>query len=66
MPYWSIYCLWCNGYIVDALLECVPAKVNLRVLGPNRDSDRFEIVLGKNARSELFVQIEIILKRRQK
>ncbi len=24
MPYWSIYCLWCNGYIADALLECVP------------------------------------------
>ncbi len=24
MPYWSIYCLYCNGYIVDALLECVP------------------------------------------
>lgn len=25
MPYWSIYCLWCSGYIADALLECVPA-----------------------------------------
>ncbi len=25
MPYWSIYCLYCNGYIVDALLECLPA-----------------------------------------
>jgi hypothetical protein len=25
MPYWSIYRLYCNGYIVDALLECVPA-----------------------------------------
>jgi hypothetical protein len=25
MPYWSIYCLYCGGYIVDALLECVPA-----------------------------------------
>jgi hypothetical protein len=24
MPYWSIYCLYCNGYIVDALLECIP------------------------------------------
>ena len=24
MPYWSIYCLWCQGAIVDALLECVP------------------------------------------
>jgi hypothetical protein len=25
MPYWSIYCLYCRGYIVDALLECLPA-----------------------------------------
>ena len=25
MPYWSIYCLYCQGYIADALLECVPA-----------------------------------------
>lgn len=25
MPYWSIYCLHCHGYIVDALLECLPA-----------------------------------------
>jgi hypothetical protein len=25
MPYWSIYCLYCRGYIIDALLECVPA-----------------------------------------
>ncbi len=24
MPYWSIYCLYCHGYIVDALLECIP------------------------------------------
>jgi hypothetical protein len=24
VPYWSIYCLWCNGYIADALLECIP------------------------------------------
>jgi hypothetical protein len=24
MPYWSIYCLYCGGYISDALLECVP------------------------------------------
>jgi hypothetical protein len=24
MPYWSIYCLYCLGYISDALLECVP------------------------------------------
>jgi hypothetical protein len=26
MPYWSLYCLLCNGYIADALLECVPAS----------------------------------------
>jgi hypothetical protein len=25
MPYWSIYCLHCGGYLADALLECVPA-----------------------------------------
>jgi hypothetical protein len=25
MPYWSIFCLYCSGYIADALLECVPA-----------------------------------------
>jgi hypothetical protein len=25
MPYWSIYCLYCSGYIADALLECLPA-----------------------------------------
>jgi hypothetical protein len=24
MPYWSIFCLYCRGYIADALLECVP------------------------------------------
>jgi hypothetical protein len=24
VPYWSIYCLLCNGYIADALLECIP------------------------------------------
>jgi hypothetical protein len=24
MPYWSVYCLYCQGYIADALLECVP------------------------------------------
>lgn len=26
MPYWSIYCVYCHGYISDALLECVPAR----------------------------------------
>jgi hypothetical protein len=25
MPYWSIYCLYCGGYLVDGLLECLPA-----------------------------------------
>lgn len=25
MPYWSIFCLHCHGYLADALLECVPA-----------------------------------------
>jgi hypothetical protein len=29
MPYWSVYCLYCSGYIVDALLECVPAAKRL-------------------------------------
>jgi hypothetical protein len=24
MPYWSIYCVFCHGYIADALLECIP------------------------------------------
>jgi hypothetical protein len=27
MPYWSIYCLYCHGYIADGLLECVPAAM---------------------------------------
>ena len=26
MPYWSVFCLYCGGYIADALLECVPAS----------------------------------------
>jgi hypothetical protein len=26
MPYWSIFCLYCHGYIADALLECVPVS----------------------------------------
>jgi hypothetical protein len=25
MPYWSIVCPLCAGYIIDALLECLPA-----------------------------------------
>jgi hypothetical protein len=25
MPYWRISCLSCQGYIADALLECLPA-----------------------------------------
>jgi hypothetical protein len=24
MPYWSIFCSNCRGYIADALLECLP------------------------------------------
>jgi hypothetical protein len=24
MPYWSVYCVVCGGYITDALLECIP------------------------------------------
>ena len=30
MPYWSIYCIYCHGYIIDALLECVPAAKQLK------------------------------------
>jgi hypothetical protein len=30
MPYWSIYCLFCRGYIIDALLECLPAVQRLK------------------------------------
>jgi hypothetical protein len=25
MPYWGVFCPFCNGYIADALLECLPA-----------------------------------------
>jgi hypothetical protein len=25
MPYWSVFCPHCRGYLADALLECVPA-----------------------------------------
>ena len=25
MPYWSVVCFYCQGLIVDGLLECVPA-----------------------------------------
>jgi len=25
MPYWSMYCIYCSGFIIDGLLECVPA-----------------------------------------
>ena len=24
MPYWSVICIYCQGLILDALLECVP------------------------------------------
>jgi hypothetical protein len=30
MPYWSIFCLYCRGYISDALLECLPASKRLK------------------------------------
>lgn len=26
MPYWGIHCLYCNGYILDGLLECLPIE----------------------------------------
>jgi len=26
MPYWSIVCIYCQGFIIDALLECLPAQ----------------------------------------
>src|SRR4051794_7680922 len=26
MPYWSIFCIYCQDYISDALLECVPVS----------------------------------------
>jgi hypothetical protein len=26
MPYWSIVCIYCRGFIIDALLECLPAN----------------------------------------
>jgi hypothetical protein len=29
MPYWSIYCLYCRGYLADALLECLPSAKRL-------------------------------------
>jgi hypothetical protein len=36
MPYWSVSCLHCGGFIIDALLECVPplqqAKTAFRLL----------------------------------
>jgi hypothetical protein len=25
MPYWSVFCIYCRGLILDALLECLPA-----------------------------------------
>jgi hypothetical protein len=25
MPYWSVVCLYCQGLIIDGLLECIPA-----------------------------------------
>ena len=29
MPYWSIYCFICRGYIADALLECLPVSTRI-------------------------------------
>ena len=29
MPYWAIFCLYCQGYISDALLECLPPDKKL-------------------------------------
>jgi hypothetical protein len=26
MPYWGVFCLFCNGYIADALLEWLPIQ----------------------------------------
>ncbi len=26
MPYWSLFCCLCQGYIADALLECLPPE----------------------------------------
>src|SRR5436190_177205 len=26
MPYWSIICIYCQGFIIDALLECLPVQ----------------------------------------
>jgi hypothetical protein len=26
MPYWSVKCIFCSGFIADALLECVALK----------------------------------------
>ena len=29
MPYWSIFCLYCQGYLADALLECLPTATRM-------------------------------------
>ena len=31
MPYWAIFYLYCQGYISDALLECLPAAKKAHV-----------------------------------
>jgi hypothetical protein len=45
MPYWSIYCLYCHGFIVDALLECIPA--------PNRTLAEFSLLFHTQAGAAL-------------
>jgi hypothetical protein len=30
MPYWGIHCIFCGGYIVDAMLECLPPASRLK------------------------------------
>jgi hypothetical protein len=31
MPYWSIYCVFCSGFVQDELLECVPDRMRSEV-----------------------------------
>jgi hypothetical protein len=38
MPYWSIHCISCGGYIIDALLECIPPS--------NRSNPAFKFLFG--------------------
>ncbi len=45
MPYWSLFCLHCRGYIADALLECVPA--------PKRASPEYRLLFLAQAGAAL-------------